>query len=287
MTEAIDKTASLGRLNVATELLEANPLNPNEMTDQEFNMLCDNIEKMGLTDAILVRPLDNGRYRIVGGHHRWEVAKLLGFTTVPCTIVNDPDFDEDQEQFQVVRMNTIRGHLSPQKFLQMYQTLAPKYADEVMAESFGFASEEEFRKIIASVKKQLPKELQDDFTKAAGELKTIDDLSRLLNRLFATYGNTLPFGYMLMDFGGKDSVWLRMENKTKKALLDVCSMCVESGRTVDDVIGGLIRMASEGALKDQLVQLIAEAPQVEIPEGVVIPTKEVLAGTMNAAFDVQ
>lgn len=283
MTEAIDKTQSLTRQFVAVDLLEANPLNPNEMSDQEFNLLVDNIEKMGLTDPILVRPLEGGRFRIVGGHHRWEVAKLLGFTEVPCTVVTDPTFDEDQEQFQVVRMNTIRGKLSPAKFLQMYQSLSPKYADEVMAESFGFATEEEFKKLLASVKSTLPKELVNAFEQAQTELKTIDDLSRLLNRLFNTYGSTLPYGYMLLDFGGKDSIWLRMEPQTKKALLALCDLCVQKSKTVDDLLGGLIRMAVDGQLAPQLASLVEECPDTVLPEGLTIPTKEVLAGTMSDA----
>lgn len=282
MSDAVDKTQALSRVFVQTSLLDPNPKNPNEMTDAEFNLLCDNIEKMGMTDPILIRPLEGGRYRIVGGHHRWEVAKLLGFQEVPCTVVMDPEFDEDQEQFQVVRMNMIRGRISPQKFMAMYQSLSQKYADSIMAESFGFADEEEFKKLIGQVKKTLPKELQADFAKAASELKTIDDLSKLLNHLFSTFGNTLPYGYMLLDFGGKESVWLRMDASTKKALLNVCKTCVMHNRTVDDLIGGLIRMAGDGQLHDQLVQLIAKTSEVTIPEGMTVPTQEVLAGTVVA-----
>jgi ParB/RepB/Spo0J family partition protein len=281
MTEAIDKTQALERKSIKTSLLVPNSVNPNEMTDAEFNLLCDNIEKMGLTDPILVRPLEDGRYRIVGGHHRWEVAKLVGMPEVPCTIITDPNFDEDQEAFQVVRMNTIRGHISPQKFIAMYQSLAPRYADEIMAESFGFASEEEFRKLIHSVKKQLPKDLQKKFDEGASELKTIDDLSKLLNQLFTTYGSTLPFGYMLLDFGGKDSIWLRMDPKTRKAVQNLCETCVTHKRTVDDIIGGLLRMAADGYLSEQLVQLIAKTDEVLIPEGVKVPSLEVLSGAMT------
>lgn len=276
--DAISKTQQLDRVSLPTVSLSPNPKNPNEMTDSEFNMLCDNIEKMGITDPILVRPLEEGKYRIVGGHHRWEVAKLLGFEEVPCTVVKDPEFDEDQEQFQVVRMNTIRGHLSPEKFMAMYQSLSSKYADTIMAESFGFADEDEFRKLITQVKKTLPKEMQKDFQKAAEELKTIDDLSKLLNSLFTRYGNTLPFGFLCMDFGGKDSVWLRLSNDTRKSVLAIGKMCVDNRRTVDDVIGGLIRMAASGSLSAQIVQLIAGSKEVEIPEGVEMPTEELLAG---------
>jgi hypothetical protein len=279
-SDAIDRTQKLDRVFLPTEKLEGNLKNPNEMSDAEFNLLCDNVEKMGMTDPILVRPLEHGRFRIVGGHHRWEVAKVLGFKEVPCTVVTDPNFDDDQEQFQVVRMNTIRGKISPQKFINMYLSLSQKYADDILAESFGFATEEEFRKLIHSVKKSLPKELQNEFVKAAEELKTIDDLSKLLNRLFNTYGSTLPFGYMLLDFGGKDSIWLRMNSTTRKAVLTLCSRCVTEKRTLDDIVGGVLRYAAEGKFESEILQLIAESQMVQIPEGTQIPSKEVLEGTM-------
>jgi len=279
--DAVGKTGSLERVFVSTLALEPNTLNPNTMSDAEFNLLCDNIEKMGMTDPILVRPLDAGRYRIVGGHHRWEVAKLLGFKDVPCTVITDPDFDEDQEKFQVVRMNTIRGHLSPDKFMQMYLSLSSKYADSIMAESFGFADEAEFKKLVSTVKKGLPKELQEGFEAASAELKTIDDLSKLLNHLFTTYGSTLPFGYMLIDFGGRDSIWLRMSSETRKAVLSVCKTCVDHKRTVDDILGGLIQMLAKGQLSQQFVQLIADAPEVQIPEGTTMPTQEILSGAIK------
>jgi hypothetical protein len=75
---------------------------------------------------------------------------------------------------------------------------------------FGFVDEEEFKKLIASTKDSLPKELQPSFEEAKNEIKTIDDLSNVLNKLFTNYGDTLPYGYMLIDYGGKDSVWLRL-----------------------------------------------------------------------------
>lgn len=273
---AIEKTQSVQRVFILIGLLDPNPNNPNEMSDAEFNMLSSNIELMGITDPILVRPIEGGRYRIVGGHHRWEVAKVLGFEEVPCTIVTDPDFDDDQEQFQVVRMNVIRGKISPEKFMKMYEKLSVKYADAVMSEAFGFAEEDEFRKLIKQVSKTLPEEIQKDFENAAKELKTIDDLSKLLNHLFTTYGDTLPYGYMLLDFGGKDSVWLRMSNDTRKALLIVGKMCVHEKRSVDSIIGGLVQLAAEGQLSQQILQLIAKSPEVVIPEGVEMPTEEVL-----------
>lgn len=267
MASAQEKTGKLLRVDLPIEQLEANKDNPNTMSDAEFNMLYDNVEKTGITDPILVRKLGEDKYRIVGGHHRVEVAKLVGFDTVPCTVIDDPDFDDDAEKFQVVRMNMIRGKMSPDKFFKLYQSISKKYDAEIMAEAFGFVDEEQFKRLTKQLASSLPKELQGDFEKAAKEIKTIDGLSKLLNGMFSKYGNSLPFGFMLIDFGGRDSVWLRMENDTKKALLALGKRCIDANRDIDSLLGGLIRLAADGKLDSHLLQLIAKTEPVEIPEG--------------------
>jgi hypothetical protein len=277
---AIEKTEKLVRKRIPLDLIDPTPDNPNEMSEAEFNMLADNIETVGLVDPLFVRELPNGRYRLIGGNHRCEVLKVLGFDEAECTINNDPEFDEDQEKFQVLRMNVIRGKLSPEKFMKMYQSMSQKYADEVLAESFGFANEDDFRKLIGQVKSSLPQEMQSDFQQAAKEIKTIDDLSKLLNHLFTTYGDTLPYGYMLLDFGGKDSIWLRMSNETKKAVLEVGKLCVTEKRSMDAILGGVVQMVAQGKLSPQVLQLIAQTPPVEIPSGVNLPTEELLASSL-------
>jgi hypothetical protein len=273
---SIEKTEALERKSVLVDLIDPTPGNPNEMTDAEFNMLADNIEKVGFVDPVFLRPLPNGRYRMIGGNHRLEVAKVLGYTEIPATIITDPEFDEDQEKFQVVRMNVIKGHLSPAKFMKLYGSLQGKYAEDIMAESFGFAEREQFQKLIGQMAAALPQEVQKDFKEAAKELKTIDGLSKLLNGMFTKYGDTLPYGYMCVEFGGKDSIWLRLDAKTHKAALTMGKMCVDEHRTMDDLLGGLIRLAADGKLGEQLVQLIAQAPEVGIPANT-FPTYEDVA----------
>jgi hypothetical protein len=280
---AIDKTKSLIRMDLPITQLVGQKDNPNEMTDREFNMLTDNIERTGITDPILVRKIGENEYRVVGGHHRLAVAKLYDFETVPCTVIDDPDFDDDAEKFQVVRMNVIHGRMSPDKFVKMYQSLSVKYTNEVAAEMFGFVEEEQFLKMTKQMKSSLPKELQGDFEKAAKEIKTIDGLSKLLNGMFSKYGNSLPYGFMLVDFGGRDSIWLRMESETRKALLVVGKRCIDSGRSMDSIVGGLIRLAAAGKLDSHIVQLIAQSEPVVIPDGFEgVPSLEVLSHVADA-----
>ena len=161
------RTEKLLRLDLPVTQLLKNDANPNKMSAREFDLLIDNIEHTGLTDPILVRPLDYEavfeiaskfdmpdletvitkeelKFRIVGGHHRFDAAAYLGFEDVPCTVIIDDDFDEDAEKFQLVRMNMIRGKLDPQAFFDLYNSLAPAYSDEVLQDAFGFADEAEF-----------------------------------------------------------------------------------------------------------------------------------------------
>jgi hypothetical protein len=298
---ALDKTKNLLRVDLPVGLLVKNSNNPNKMSAREFDLLVDNLEKTGLTDAILVRPFeiaavlwaDNDnkddpdgfvstltdnevKFRIVGGHHRLDAASYLGFEKVPCTVILDPDFDEEQEKFQIVRMNMIRGKLDPQAFFDLYQSLSEAYTDEILQDAFGFAEEAEFKKLIEQTAKQLPDvKLQQKFKEAAAEIKTIDGLSKLLNHMFTTYGDTLPYGYMIVDHGGQRSMWLRVDGKTMKALDLVGDLCIENQRTVDDIIGGVVQLIAKGDLKEQVDKLIKKTPAVELPANLTVsPTKD-------------
>lgn len=274
----IDKTATLERIDVPIDHLIPNENNPNVMTGRAFDLLVDNIEKTGLTDPILVRRLGDGKYRVVGGHHRLDAAKYLGFESVPCTVITDPEFDDDAEAFQLVRMNVIRGKMDPAAFFGLYEKVKQKYADEVLQEMFGFAEEAEFQRLVQQAAKQLPKELQAKFKEAAKEIKTIDGLSRLLNQMFAQYGNTLPFGFMVIDYGGKDSIWLQVTSPTFKSAVELGFRCIEQKRSLDDVLGLLLKRFASSEFEGLLAEVMKEAPEIVIPPDYSgVPSKQALA----------
>jgi len=299
---AIEKTKTLLRLDLPISLLVKNEENPNKMSQRAFDLLCDNYEKTGITDPILLVPMNLPKtqevvalvgkgnplklaqlfdeyelaFRIVGGHHRYDAATYIGFAEVPVTIIMDPEFDAEQERFQLVRMNAIRGKLDPQAFFALYSKLSDKYSDAIMQDAFGFAEEAEFKRLIAQTAKMLPdKELQEKFKEAAQEIKTVDGLSKLLNEMFTKYGDTLPHGYMIFDYAGQRSMWLRIEGKTMKALDLIGNLCIEKNRTVDDVIGGVVQLIAKGELTDQVEALIAATPQAKLPKALAVaPTKD-------------
>lgn len=244
---AVNKTEKLARSNLPIGKLYVNKDNPNEMTDEEFNLLFDNIERVGMTDPILVRSADSdGRHRIIGGAHRYEVAKVLAFEEVPCTIVEDPDFSDDDEKFQLVRHNIIHGEMNPKKFVKLYQSLTDDYSEEIASEMFGFAAQEDFNKLIRTTRAGLPKEHQKEFDKASKDIKTIEQLADVLNGLFAKHGDTLPYGYMIVDFGGKDSVWLRMTQRDRRAFDKVADLCKLEDKQVSGLVMSLLQLIARG-----------------------------------------
>ena len=298
---AQNKTKALLRLDVPLGLLVKNEDNPNKMSARAFDLLIDNLEKTGLTDAILVKPLDfklaltgaaetkgdaakmvtylvehDLKLRIVGGHHRYDGAAYLGFDTVPVTIIMDPKFDEQQEKFQLVRMNAIRGKLDPQAFFKLYSQLSEEYSDEILQDAFGLAEEAEFKSLVAQTAMMLPdKALQEKFKESAKEIKTIDGLSKLLNEMFTKYGNTLPFGYMVFDHGGQRSMWLRIEGKTMTALELLGTMCIDQNRTVDDIMGGIVQAIAKGEFAEKVAAIVEKTPKAVLPKALsVAPTKD-------------
>jgi ParB-like chromosome segregation protein Spo0J len=56
------------------ELLQANDYNPNHVASPELRLLAQSILESGWTQPIVARSVDNGRYEIVDGFHRWTVS---------------------------------------------------------------------------------------------------------------------------------------------------------------------------------------------------------------------
>ncbi|MDJ0767126.1 MAG: ParB/RepB/Spo0J family partition protein [Myxococcota bacterium] len=259
----IQKTEGLERRDIDIDLLIPNEDNPNEMSDEEFNNLMTNMEEVGFTDPMLVRPHPDheGKFKIIGGHHRWECAKLAGYAQVPCTIIVDPEFGDEEEAKQLMRHNLIRGKISPAKFRKMWENM--KFEVQDPTEFFGFTDEDEFLKLIQAVRNtQVPDDKKEDFDKAIKEIKTVDELADVLNRILFEGGSDLDYGFMVFDFEGNDSVWLRMLAGMLPDFKDFASVCKEHQVAVDHGMKALFMIAAEQ--KERLAELVADAPKVQL-----------------------
>jgi len=68
---------------VPVSKLQPNPWNTNVVTPENEEKIEASIKRFGMFRPIIVRTLESGDLEILGGEHRWVVAKKIGFETVP------------------------------------------------------------------------------------------------------------------------------------------------------------------------------------------------------------
>ena len=205
---------------VPIEDVVPNDWNPNVQDSKVFDALVENISEVGMDEPLLVRKTEDSMYQVIDGEHRYEACKVLGFNEVPVIIAKD--FDDDMARFQTVRRSVLRGKLDPVKFTKLFNDMADKYGEELTKQMMQFVDEKAFGQLYIDVRKNLPKDMQDelDKKKVESEIKTVDDLSRILNELFSKYGDTLKQNFMVFTHGGKTHLWVVMSDKLKKVLMD-------------------------------------------------------------------
>jgi len=79
-------------------------------TPEQYEELKASIQTHGFTIPILVRPLPDGKYELIDGEHRIQVAKELGYEKVPAVIT---DADDKKATLLNVLANTARGTQNP------------------------------------------------------------------------------------------------------------------------------------------------------------------------------
>ena len=97
------KTAELKLLPVSVlRPAEYNPRKKLKPGDREYEKIRDSIQEFGFADPLVV----NADMTIIGGHQRLTVAMDLGFTEVPCAVV---DIDKTREKALNIALNKITG----------------------------------------------------------------------------------------------------------------------------------------------------------------------------------
>ena len=181
--------------------IRPNTWNPNEVDADLFNELVQNIEEFGFVQPIVVAPLPEGgeyEFQITDGEHRFDGLGTLGVDEIPCVVMA---VDEDTQKFQTVKMNRLRGKFNQKKFTALVRDLMNRYTFEEVAARMAFTDPTELESMIENVRATLEDpEMKKEFDKAKDEIKTVDDLSSLLNRLFTQFGDTMPANFMILDF---------------------------------------------------------------------------------------
>jgi ParB family chromosome partitioning protein len=87
------------------QLREA-PWTPNKMGQPMLDRLRESIRSYGLLSNLVVRPLRDGAYEVLSGNQRLQKLRVMGYTTVPCVVV---DLDDAQTRLLSQALNRIQG----------------------------------------------------------------------------------------------------------------------------------------------------------------------------------
>jgi DNA modification methylase len=130
---------------VDTDALETDGDNPNEMTDEQFGLLCDRMRQNGWLGGPIVTDTDG---LIADGEHRWRAAQDIGLAEVP---VRQYDIDDATRRLWRQELNKIHGeHDTKRDALEYDYLLDAGKADEV--HELTQAADEDLDELLAEIK---------------------------------------------------------------------------------------------------------------------------------------
>lgn len=134
----IDSSTEDGGKTVTLRLLDVvpNPDQPRRQFDDEaLSELAASVEKHGILQPLLVRPMPDGSYQIVAGERRWRAARMAGLTEVPVVIRELSDRETSElaliENLQREDLNPMEEALGYQHLIEQYGMTQEKVANAV------------------------------------------------------------------------------------------------------------------------------------------------------------
>lgn len=95
--------------------LRPSEYNPRILKPVEARKLKESIQKFGMIDPIICNSRGDRKGIIIGGHQRYEVAKQMGFKTLPVVWL---DLDLEKEQELNLRLNRYYGEFDIEKLAE-------------------------------------------------------------------------------------------------------------------------------------------------------------------------
>lgn len=233
------KESSLQVFDIPIGDIVPNPDNINEMSQKTLDRLVQEIRDVGFIAPCQVVPLEDGKYKLLGGEHRWRAAGIAGMTYVPCVVLTETKWtDQDVFDLTAFRLNVIRGSQSPEKFLRLYERLATKHGAESLQDVFAVTDQGLWKKLTKQIAKA--SEHSPEIAEVAKTAKTPEDFSKKLKKVLKDYEAGLKdSGALVVTADDMPTIVLRLDlpiyEKLKK-LID----SVPSGKTFSSVLDGVL-----------------------------------------------
>lgn len=216
--------------------------NPNEMDEATFDQLIEEIREQGFDEPIIVRPhpTEKGKYQIGSGHHRTKAAMVIGMTTVPAIVKH---WSDREQKVALVKRNALRGDLNKTKLVKLYKDLSKGKDGVQVQRELGFTNQKKFEAMYDEAMKSLTPKQKKKLAEAKEKIKSMDDLSSVLNRIFKESGSELDRGYMVFSFGGQDHHYYQIDKETNEKLKAINAACEAADIPYAEFLQSIVKAA--------------------------------------------
>lgn len=109
---------------VDINLIDEAELNANEMSNEDFAQLCDNISKSGLSSVPTCYRKANGRFIMMSGHHRLRACKKLRYKTIGILYIDENELQGEDEAIAIqLSHNSLHGQDNQSILKQLYEKI--------------------------------------------------------------------------------------------------------------------------------------------------------------------
>lgn len=228
------------------DLLFEHPRNSNKQDKHMFKELRKSIREQGFDETLLVVPRDDGEegYWLVAGNHRYRAGKAEGIKEFPCVVRSD--WDETEQQIELVRRNYVRGAIDKDMFTMSVNALASEQGVSIadIQEAMGFKDDEQFLEYYKQENEKLEQQAHNAARTAVGTsasaIQMIDDLGLVLSKIFDEHGDTVPYSFIIFPAGAKEHLFVAATPSLVKSLTTVAEYCIANHLDINVLLGGLL-----------------------------------------------
>lgn len=124
-------------IQISPELKEVQSMMP--MSQEDYQRLKASIEKDGLRENLKGYQDKTGTFYLLSGWNRLEIAKELGWKTVPIDVIEGPESQEERKLYAISE-NLDRRHLTSEQkreLVRFYLRLNPEESDREVSKKTG------------------------------------------------------------------------------------------------------------------------------------------------------
>jgi hypothetical protein len=237
------EASSLKIFDIPVPQLVEHSDNPNQQSEQVFDEVVERIRTEGFDEPIIVYPeivsgKPTGKFKIASGHHRVKAAQLAGLSKIPAVIREG--WDEDRAKIELVARNALVGNLDPSKFTNLYTELKARYGEDQLRRMMGLTGKKQFEALYQGVKKQLSPKQQKKLEEAKEDIKSVEDLSQVVNQIFREHGTKLDKSVVVFKFGGKENIFMQVDKVAHARLKELIEKCEDDNERAGDVLSKLL-----------------------------------------------